>query len=62
MFIFAAKTQRWEGFPSLWCQIQISNLILTFQILIEIATFIELWVFVFPTLFKVFGIPCCHLF
>ncbi len=48
------------GFPlPVGSQIPISNLILTNQILIESVSFIRLWVFVFPTLFKVFGFPFC---
>ena len=54
------KVRKWGGFPPLGCQISISNRILTFQILKEIASLIRLSGFL--TLFKVFGFPSCHLF
>ena len=59
--IFAAKTRRWEGFPSLLdCQIQISNLILTFQTLNEMLTFIRRSGFRFSYSFQGFRNPLCQ--
>ena len=61
--IFAARKPKEEKggglIPLFGQKIPISKRILIFQILNEIVTFIFLWVFVFPTLFKVFGCPCC---
>jgi hypothetical protein len=56
---FAAESPKWGGGfpPPLGGQSSISNLILTFQILTEIVSLIELWVFILPTLFEVFGFP-----
>lgn len=61
--IFAGeKAEVGEVSLPVWCQIQISNLILTFQTLSEIATLIRLQSFrFFPTLFKIFGCLCLSL-
>lgn len=63
MFIFAFENPKVGGFPLLvGCQIQTSNLILTFQILTEIATLIRLSGFHFSYSFQGFRIPlCCSL-
>lgn len=61
---FAVKTQRREGAQAplpVWRQRLISKLTLTFQILTEINNLIRLWVFISPTLFKVFGFSFCSL-
>ncbi len=67
---FAVRKPKVGGVsPSLWCQNHSLTLITSLrsilmvmnQTLNEIAAFMELWVFVSPTLFKVFGIPCLSL-
>lgn len=58
LFIFAMKNPRWGGFSlPFGNQKPISNFILIFQILKEIASFIELWVFHFSYSFQGFRIP-----
>lgn len=51
------KVRKWGGFPPLGCQISISNRILTFQILKEIATLIRLPAFRFSYSFQGFRHP-----
>ena len=67
---FAVRKPKVGGAPpSLWCQNHSLTLITSLrsilmvmnQTLNEIVAFIELWVFVSPTLFKVFGFPCLSL-
>lgn len=58
MYLCNEKPKGGGRFPSpMDCQIKISNFILTFQILIEIASLIRLWVFHFSYSFQGFRIP-----
>lgn len=58
---FAVENPKVGGFPlPVGCQIQISNLILTFQTLTEIASFIRLSGFRFSYSFQGFRTPLCQ--
>lgn len=58
LYICIEKPKGGGRFPSpVVRQIEISNLILTFQILTEIASLIRLWVFHFSYSFQGFRIP-----
>lgn len=62
-YTYLCRTKPEVGEVSLpvWCQIQISNLILTFQTLNEIVTLIRLQVFSFLLFLRFSEFPSCHL-
>lgn len=60
-YICRTKPEVGEVSLPVWCQIQISNLILTFQTLNEIVTLIRLQVFSFLLFLRFSEFPSCHL-
>ena len=57
LYICSEKAEVGEVSLPVWCQIQISNLILTFQTLSEIASLIRLQSFRFSYSFQDFRMP-----